>query len=69
MEGVMATPEITRCVVFRDYSTAGLDRFEVCASEGVISMSQNLPDELSAWQARCVAHMLLKAAVELEGQG
>jgi hypothetical protein len=65
----MDTPDITRCVVFRDYNTAGLDRFEVCASEGVISMSQNLPDELSAWQARCVAHMLLRAAAELEGQG
>ena len=69
MEGVMDTPDITRCVVFRDYNTAGLDGFEVCASEGVILMNDNLPYEMSAWQARCVAHMLLKAAVELEGRG
>ena len=63
----MNTPDIARTIVFKDYESAGMERVEVIVAEGVIVPS-GLPDELSAWQARCVAHMLLKAAVELEGQ-
>ncbi len=62
----MNTPDIARNVVFKDYESAGLERAEVVVSYGVITHA--IPDELTAWQARCVAHMLLKAAVELEGQ-
>jgi hypothetical protein len=58
---------IWRGAVFRDYDAAGLDRFEVCMADGVITTNwDTLPDELTAYQARLVANMLVAAANELE---
>lgn len=58
---------IWRGVVFRDYDAAGLDRFEVCVADGVITANPDtLPDELTAYQARIVANMLVAASNELE---
>ncbi|WP_202844762.1 hypothetical protein [Luteimonas saliphila] len=62
----MDKPNIIRGVVFRERDSVGLDRFEVCVSEDVITMNADqLPDDMTEWQARCVAEMLLAAAVEL----
>jgi hypothetical protein len=58
---------IWRGVVFRDYDAAGLDRFEVCVADGVITPNWYfIPDDLTADQARLVANMLVAAANELE---
>ena len=57
---------IWRGIVFRDYDSAGLDRTEVCAADGVVTTC-NLPDEMTPYQARIVAAMLVAAADELEG--
>lgn len=58
---------IWRGIVFRDYDAAGLDRFEVCAADGVIVVDGDwLPTEMTPYQARVVASMLMAAANELE---
>ena len=58
-----------RGVVFRDYDAAGLDQFEVCVADGVVTMCDRLPDELTAYQSRAVAALLTAAADELERNG
>lgn len=58
---------IWRGSVFRDYDAAGLDRFEVCVADGVITCNfDTLPDEMTAYQARLVANMLVAATGALE---
>lgn len=57
--------QVTRGVTFRDYRTAGMERCEVAVEEGVITL-RNAPDELTVWQARSWAALLLDAADELE---
>ena len=58
---------IWRGVVFRDYDAAGLERFEVCVADGVVTPNwHGLPDDMTAYQARMVANMLVAAANELE---
>lgn len=53
--------------VFRDYDAAGLDRFEVCVADGVITCNfDTLPDDMTAYQARLVANMLVAAGNELD---
>jgi hypothetical protein len=56
---------IWRGIVFRDYDASGLDRVEVCAADGVVTVG-HLPDEMTPYQARQVAKMLEAAANELE---
>lgn len=51
---------------FRCYDAPGLERFEVCVEDGVITHSQYLPDEMNQWQARAVAAMMMDAADALE---
>jgi len=58
---------IWRGVVYRDYDATGLDRFEVCVADGCITANMDmLPPDLTAYQARLVANMLMAAANELE---
>ena len=58
---------IWRGEVIRDYDAAGLEKFEVCVADGVITASMGqLPDDLTAYQARVVAEMLMVAANALE---
>src|SRR3546814_15684617 len=57
---------VWRGVVFRDYETPGLDLFEVCVADGVITFNEcSLPDELTVWQARAVSALFGAAAEEL----
>jgi hypothetical protein len=61
--------DIARGVTFRAYEVAGMDRAEVMVEDGVITLSEALPDELNQWQARALAAMLMEAADELERPG
>lgn len=56
---------IWRGIVFRDYDAAGLEKVEVCAADGVVTVG-HLPDEMTPYQAAQVAAMLVAAASELE---
>ena len=62
---------VTREVVFKDYSTSGLENFEVIVaptSKGgfvVLANFDKLPEELTGYQAEQVAHMLLRAEREI----
>lgn len=59
---------VTRGVTFRVYGVAGVaERFEVTVEDGVIT--HNVPDELSAHEARAFAAMLMEAAYQMEKQG
>ena len=60
--------EITRGVTFRAYGEAGMETSEVSVEEGVITMSERVPDEMNQWQARALAAMLIDAADELDEQ-
>jgi hypothetical protein len=66
MSGKNYEIEVTRGVTFRCYDIAGYDRLEVAVEEGVITIRQELPHEMTQWQARALAAMLLDAADELE---
>jgi hypothetical protein len=60
---------VWRGVVFRDYDAVGMDRFEVCVADGVITLNMGaLPEELTAYQAMQMA-LLLNAASEELGDG
>lgn len=56
---------VIRGVTFRDYDTCGMERCEAAVEEGVITL-RNVPDELTVWQARSWAALLMDAADELE---
>lgn len=58
---------VWRGVVFRDYYTPGMDGFEVCVADGVITANDRLPEELDEFQAKAVGLIYLAAARELEG--
>src|SRR3546814_937850 len=63
---VCSSDLVWRGVVFRDYETPGLDLFEVCVADGVITFNEcSLPDELTVWQARAVSALFGAAAEEL----
>lgn len=51
---------------FRAYDCLGFERLEVCVEDGVITMSQFIPDEMNQWQARTLAAMLMAASYALE---
>lgn len=68
MDGRGYRVNVIRGVTFRDYDTAGMESCEASVEEGVITL-RNIQDELTVWQARSWAALLLAAADELEGQG
>lgn len=62
-------PAVTvwRGVVFRDYDASSMDHFEVCVADGCVTPNfDTLPPDLTAYQARIVANMLVAAANEID---
>lgn len=57
---------VWRGTVFRDYDAVGLDQFEVCVADGVITANfDKLDAEMTRWQAEAVADLFQAAAKEL----
>jgi hypothetical protein len=70
MAGETYDIEVTRGVTFRAYDIPAFEFVEVSVEDGVITFGlSGLPDELTQWQARALAAMLMEAADELERPG